>query len=282
MFYKTLPKPTASPLPRSHFPHTAPSRPAPPPPRAGVSRTFLDSGQLGVVDADAGHGRARAPLRAAPLRAARRCRPRPAPQSWERMEPARPGRTARESGQKAPGGAERGRLAAPRPPSGEADGGVPGCFPLPFPGGARAAAQRDGQPPRAVIYTFRVLGFFYSFIVWGGGLAALRRWPEILSHRRGDCQTARTAPVPRRSPVPRPAASALSSPNHPIPVLALFRRPGKSRRVPVQPQSHCRAVSQPLLLVPQGGGGDCVGTGTARGGQCRREISWSRSTVRGL
>lgn len=42
-----------------HFPHTAPSRPAPPPPLAGVSRTFLDSGQLGVVDADAGHGRPR-------------------------------------------------------------------------------------------------------------------------------------------------------------------------------------------------------------------------------
>lgn len=91
--------------------------------------------------------------RAARLKAARRCRPRPAPQSWERMEPARPGRTARESGQKAPGGAERGRLAAPRPPSGEADGGVPGCCPLPFPGGARAAAPRDGQHPRAVIYT---------------------------------------------------------------------------------------------------------------------------------
>lgn len=59
MFNKTHPKPTVSPLPRSHSPHTAPSRPAPPPPRAEASRTFLDSAQLGVVDADAGHGRAR-------------------------------------------------------------------------------------------------------------------------------------------------------------------------------------------------------------------------------
>lgn len=48
-------------------------------------------------------------------------------------------------------------------------------------------------------------------------LSALRPRPEILSHGRGGAQTARTAPVPRRSPVPRPAASAASSPNHPTP-----------------------------------------------------------------
>lgn len=48
-------------------------------------------------------------------------------------------------------------------------------------------------------------------------LPALRPRLAILSHRRGGAQTARTAPVPQRSPVPGPAASAPSSPNNPTP-----------------------------------------------------------------